>query len=113
MARKRAPSVKQYAKSLEDFDFNWYMHAEMESCGEVPAKIIKAHEKIEDDLIEHSLLSRTHTELYEAYLAYAIDKGPKPLLVEVGKENGKMVYSIKHDNVDGLIFDWRKQHVRI
>ena len=39
--------------------------------------------------------------------------GPKPKLVEAGKENGKIVYKIIHDNKDGLIFDWRKQHVRI
>ena len=70
------------------------------------------HEQREDILIEYSKLSEMDSELYKAHFNHATVKySPKPKLVEAGRENGKIVYKIIHDTGDGLIFDWRKQHV--
>ena len=111
MAKK--VSLKQYEKQLKEHNFNWFGDIEMSTGSEIPAETKAQYEKIEDSIVENSLISRMHSELYDAYLVYATMDGPKPRLVEAGKENGKIVYKIIHDNKDGLIFDWRKQHVRI
>tara|TARA_B100000927_G_scaffold291257_1_gene292586 strand:- start:1606 stop:1875 length:270 start_codon:yes stop_codon:yes gene_type:complete len=89
------------------------MDYEMEQMDDVPIKIRSKNEAIEDELINYSMISPMHTELYNAHMVYATEDGPKPKLWKAGKENGKTVYKIMHDNGDGLIFDWRKQHVRI
>ena len=113
MARKKKPSVKQYANMLDAFDFNWFMHIEMELMDDIPAHVRKKNEAKEDELIDLSQVSEIHNELYDAYYNHAINKGPRPKLVELGKDKGKTIWGIAHDDEDGMIWDWRKQHVRI
>ena len=113
MARKKNPSLTQYQTMLQKFSWNWEMEYEMEMLGDVPVSIRAKQEAKENELIDYSLISSMHTELYNAHLSYATEDGPKPKVVKVGKENGKIVYKIMHDKGDGLIFDWRTQHVRV
>ena len=113
MARKKNPSLTQYEKMLLKHDWNWEMNYEMKTLS-APSGVFRAErEDIENELIDYSLLSSMHNELYNAHVVYATEDGPKPKLVKVGKENGKTVYKIAHDEGDGLIFDWRTQHVRV
>ena len=113
MARKKNPSLTQYQTMLQKFNWNWEMEYEMQKLDDVPIKVRAKNEAIEDELINYSMISSMHTDLYNAHLVYATEDGPKPKLVKAGKENGKTVYKIMHDEGDGLIFDWRTQHVRV
>ena len=112
MVTKRSPSIRQYQVMLKDHHFTWEMDYEMKNGDAPPVSIRRKHEQREDILIEYSQLSEMHSELYNAHFNHATVKdSPKPKLVEAARENGKIVYKIIHDTGDGLIFDWRKQHV--
>ena len=111
MPRKN-PSLVQYQKMLSEFNWNWEAETEIAML-DISAAQRRKQEKRENELIDYSLVSPMHTELYNAHFVFATEDVPKPKLEKAGKENGKTVYKIIHDEDDGLIFDWRKQHVRV
>jgi hypothetical protein len=111
MARSRKPSLRQYATMLDDHNFRWLMDIEMKQMQTPAAEVRRRFEAKEDELLSYTDISEMHMELWNAYYNHATEEGPKPKLVEAGREHGKIVYKIIHDNGDGLIFDWRKQHV--